>query len=70
MKTIYIVWVGGVATYEGKSKQYANIDYDHWIRLGYEDVILEEVTAWIMTRFFKKYLTMMSYAPIVDLKQT
>ena len=45
MKTTYIVWVGGVPTYEGKSKQYANIDYDHWIRLGYEDVILEEVTA-------------------------
>ena len=45
MKTIYIVWVGGVPMYEGKNHKSANISYSHWIRLGYEDVILEEITA-------------------------
>jgi hypothetical protein len=27
--------------FEGKSKERANISYEHWLRLGYEDVILE-----------------------------
>jgi len=39
----YIVWVGGCAMFEGKSKERANISYEHWIRLGYEDVILETI---------------------------
>lgn len=37
----YIVWVGGCALYEGKSRQQAEISRDHWVRLGYDDVILE-----------------------------
>jgi hypothetical protein len=40
---MYIVWVGGVSMYEGKNKERAMISYNHWIRMGYDDVILEEI---------------------------
>jgi hypothetical protein len=40
---IYIVWVGGVPMYEGTQKKFALISYEHWKRLGYDDVILEKL---------------------------
>jgi hypothetical protein len=42
----YIVWVGGVADYEGNNLKAANAVYDSWLALGYDDVKLEvlEVT--------------------------
>lgn len=39
----FIVWVGGVADYEGNNLTEAKESYDLWIRLGYEDVIFEKV---------------------------
>jgi hypothetical protein len=39
----YIVWVGGVADYEGNSKGEAKAIYDEWVAKGYDDVSLEEI---------------------------
>ena len=39
----FIVWVGGIADYEGNNIKEANSIFDLWIRLGYDDVILERV---------------------------
>ena len=39
----YIVWIGGIADYEGNNLREAQSTYDLWIRLGYDDVILERV---------------------------
>ena len=38
----YIVWVGGVADYEGDSLREAREVCQEWIRQGYDDVILED----------------------------
>ena len=40
----YIVWVGGVADYEGNNKTEATEVLKLWQRLGYDDVTLEELT--------------------------
>ena len=39
----FIVWVGGVADYEGNNLNQAKAVYKEWIAQGYNDVILEEV---------------------------
>ena len=39
----FIVWVGGVADYEGNDLNQANAVYKEWIAQDYDDVILEEV---------------------------
>jgi hypothetical protein len=39
----YIVWVGGVADYEGDSLSEAKAIKYSWLALGYDDVILEVV---------------------------
>ena len=39
----YIVWIGGIADYEGNSLTQAQSVFDLWTRLGYDDVILEEL---------------------------
>jgi hypothetical protein len=39
----FIVWVGGVADYEGNDLHQANAVYKEWITQDYDDVILEEV---------------------------
>ena len=41
MKDQYVVWVGGVADYEGGSLTEANAVCQEWIDQGYDDVILE-----------------------------
>jgi len=38
---LYIVWVGGVADYEGYSLQEAKAIKYNWLAQGYEDVILQ-----------------------------
>jgi hypothetical protein len=38
---LFIVWVGGVADYEGNSLQKAESVRDEWLARGYLDVILE-----------------------------
>ena len=39
----FIVWVGGVADYEGNDLNQAKAIYKEWITQKYDDVILEEV---------------------------
>ena len=39
----FIVWVGGVADYEGNDLNQAKAVYQEWITQDYDDVILEEV---------------------------
>jgi len=39
----YIVWVGGVADYEGDSLKEAKAIKDSWLAQGYDDVILETI---------------------------
>jgi hypothetical protein len=39
----FIVWVGGVADYEGNDLNQAKTVYQEWIEQDYNDVILEEV---------------------------
>jgi hypothetical protein len=41
----FIVWVGGVADYEGSSKKEAEAVRNSWVALGYDDVILQAVEA-------------------------
>ena len=41
--TIYIVWIGGVADYEGDNLNEAKKVYNSWNRLGYDDVILQTI---------------------------
>jgi len=41
----YIVWVGGVADYEGNSLQEAKAIKYSWIAQGYDDVILQVIGA-------------------------
>lgn len=38
----YIVWVGGVADYEGDSLAEAESVYEEWKAQGYEDVVIEQ----------------------------
>jgi len=40
----FIVWVGGIADYEGNSLNAAQDVEKEWLSQGYDDVILEEVT--------------------------
>jgi hypothetical protein len=42
-KMKYIVWVGGVADYEGDSLREAKAIKYSWLALGYDDVILEVI---------------------------
>ena len=42
----FIVWVGGVADYEGNDRNQAKAVYKEWIAQDYNDVILEEVISW------------------------
>jgi len=47
MKQIkFIVWVGGVADYEGNNLKKAKAILKEWIAEGYTDAIIEEVTEW------------------------
>ena len=39
----FIVWVGGVADYEGNDLNQAKAIYKEWIAQNYDDVILEVV---------------------------
>ena len=39
----YIVWVGGVADYEGNDINIAQTIYNVWLKLGYDDVMLETI---------------------------
>ena len=39
----YIVWVGGVADYEGNDYKKACSIYEEWIAQGYDDVIIEKI---------------------------
>jgi hypothetical protein len=39
--SLYIVWVGGVADYEGDNLLEAEAIRDEWQAEGYQDVILE-----------------------------
>jgi len=39
----FIVWVGGVADYEGDDLNQAKAVYKEWITQNYDDVILEVV---------------------------
>ena len=39
----YIVWVGGVADYEGASLKEARAIKYSWLAQGYDDVILETI---------------------------
>ena len=39
----YIVWIGGVADYEGNNLNEAKKVYSLWNRLGYDDVILQTI---------------------------
>jgi len=41
--TTFIVWVGGVADYEGNCDREARRVRDYWLSLGYEDVILQSI---------------------------
>jgi len=41
MKDQYVVWVGGVADYEGDSLEEAKSVHQEWIMKGYDDAILE-----------------------------
>jgi hypothetical protein len=41
--TKYIVWIGGVVDYEGTDSQKAKEYFDSWVKMGYDDVILEEL---------------------------
>lgn len=41
--TSYIVWIGGVADYEGDNLNEAKKVYNSWNRLGYDDVILQTI---------------------------
>jgi hypothetical protein len=43
MNNFYIVWIGGVADYEGNNLNEAQETYNLWQRLGYQDVILETI---------------------------
>jgi len=43
MSTLYIVWVGGVADYEGDNLTKARAICQQWLDDGYVDVILEQV---------------------------
>lgn len=43
MKNIYIVWVGGVADYEGDSLEKAEFICNTWLDLGYDDAIIEKI---------------------------
>jgi hypothetical protein len=45
MKIKYIVWVGGVADYEGESQAEAKAVFSEWQKQGYDDLILEEIEA-------------------------
>ena len=38
----YIVWIGGIADYEGDSKAMAQAIADQWISEGYDDVVIAE----------------------------
>jgi hypothetical protein len=40
---LYIVWVGGVADYEGYNLRDAELVVEEWQEQGYDDVILETV---------------------------
>lgn len=42
---LFIVWVGGVPDYEGRSLDDAERIRSSWLALGYDDVILETVEA-------------------------
>ena len=39
----FIVWVGGVADYEGLDPTKARLTEQYWLEQGYNDVILEIV---------------------------
>jgi hypothetical protein len=39
----YIVWVGGIADYEGDNLKIAKSIFNDWKTLGYDDVILETI---------------------------
>jgi hypothetical protein len=41
----YIVWVGGVAVFEGDEVKLARKIFNEWIAKGYDDVALEKVPA-------------------------
>lgn len=41
----YIVWVGGIADYEGNSKAMAEAIAKEWLDEGYDDVIVLESEA-------------------------
>jgi hypothetical protein len=46
MKTIkYIVWVGGVADYEGDNLAEAKAVLREWIAQGYDDAVLETLVS-------------------------
>jgi hypothetical protein len=40
-KIKYIVWIGGLADYEGNNLKRAKAIYNEWLGQGYDDVILE-----------------------------
>ena len=42
---MYIVWVGGVAVFEGDEAKLARKIFNEWIAKGYDDVALEKVPA-------------------------
>jgi len=41
---VFIVWVGGVADYEGDSLNEARAVQNVWLALGYQDVSLEVIS--------------------------
>ena len=43
MKNTYIVWIGGIADYEGNDINIAQTIYNVWLKLGYDDVMLETI---------------------------
>ena len=43
MDNKYIVWIGGVADYEGNNLKEAFSVFKEWITKGYDDVILETI---------------------------
>lgn len=42
----YIVWIGGIEDIITSSKKEAYSIAKEWLNLGYDDVIIEEVTLW------------------------
>ena len=44
MNAHFIVWVGGVADYEGDNLQEAQTVHAEWLAQGYDDVILQDLT--------------------------